>query len=208
MAASHAYDHSIIPVAQLTARSICSELLRQRVAWKTSKTRKVADHSIPRIHPIHWGDFAEIPLLPIMVPHAHAVAVLECQFLDHLVCFPVLQHDLSCDRQSLLFILHTARHPVEDHHHTVNCIIDAFDDQRALGLIAALAIVRPDWASILGRFATAERDAAVTRATVEKAGAIDGVTALREATVDGFGPEVHAALIGELRRIAWGKTAD
>ena len=74
--------------------------------------------------------------------------------------------------------------------------------------IAALAVVRPDWAGILGRFATAERDAAVTRATVEKAGAIDGVTARREATVDGFGPEMHAAVIGELRRIAWANTAD
>jgi hypothetical protein len=78
----------------------------------------------------------------------------------------------------------------------------------ALGLIAALAVVRPDWAATLGHFATAERDAAVTRATVEKAGAIDGVTARREATVDGFGPEVHAALVEDLRRIAWGKTAD
>jgi hypothetical protein len=78
----------------------------------------------------------------------------------------------------------------------------------ALGLVAALAVLRPDWAPTLGRFLTAERDAAVTRATVEKAGAIDGVTARREATVDGFGPEVHAALIEDLRRIAWGKTAD
>lgn len=78
----------------------------------------------------------------------------------------------------------------------------------ALGIVAALAVLRPDWAPTLGRFVTAERDAAVTRATVEKAGAIDGVTARREATVDGFGPEVHAALIEDLRRIAWGKTAD
>lgn len=78
----------------------------------------------------------------------------------------------------------------------------------ALGLVAALAVLRPDWAPTLGRFVTAERDAAVTRATVEKAGAIDGVTARREATVDGFGPEVHAALIEDLRLIAWGKTAD
>jgi hypothetical protein len=78
----------------------------------------------------------------------------------------------------------------------------------ALGLVVALAVLRPDWAPTLGRFVTAERDAAVTRATVEKAGAIDGVTARREATVDGFGPEVHAALIEDLRRIAWGKTAD
>lgn len=78
----------------------------------------------------------------------------------------------------------------------------------AYGLIAAIALVRPDWAPILDGFLTAERDAAVTRATVEKAGAIDGVTARREATVDGFGAEVHAALVDDLRRIAWGKTAD
>ena len=30
----------IIPVAQLPTRPICSDLLRQRVAWKTSKARK------------------------------------------------------------------------------------------------------------------------------------------------------------------------
>ncbi len=78
----------------------------------------------------------------------------------------------------------------------------------AYGLIAALAVVRPDWAPTLGRFLTAERDAAVTRATVENAGAIDGVTALREATVDGFGAEVHAAVVDDLRRIAWSKSAD
>ncbi len=78
----------------------------------------------------------------------------------------------------------------------------------AYGLMAALALVRSDWAPVLERFLTAERDAAVTRATVDKAGAIDGVTAKREATVDGFGPDVHAALVDGLRRIAWGKTAD
>ena len=78
----------------------------------------------------------------------------------------------------------------------------------ASGLIAALAVVRPDWAPTLDRFLTAERDADVTRATVEQAGAVDGVTARREATVDGFGPEVHAAVVDDLRRIAWGKSAD
>lgn len=78
----------------------------------------------------------------------------------------------------------------------------------AYGLIAALAVARPDWAPTLGRFLTAERDAQVTRATVEQAGAIDGVTARREATVDGFGPEVHGAVVDDLRRIAWGKLTD
>lgn len=77
----------------------------------------------------------------------------------------------------------------------------------AYGLMAALAMVRPDWSPIIARFLTAERDLTVTRAIVDVAGAVDGVTARREATVDGFGPEVHGALIDDLRRIAWGEGA-
>jgi len=87
-------------------------------------------------------------------------------------------------------------------------IVAGVSNWGACGLIAALAVLRPDWAPTLGRFLTAEREAEVTRATVERAGAIDGVTARREATVDGFGPEVHAAVVDDLRRIAWGKSAD
>ncbi len=78
----------------------------------------------------------------------------------------------------------------------------------AYGLMAALAVARPDWAAKIATFLTAERDLAVTRATVDKAGAVDGVTAQREATVDGFGPEIHGPLIDELGRIARGWAAD
>lgn len=78
----------------------------------------------------------------------------------------------------------------------------------AYGLMAALAVVRPDWSPTIARFLTAERDLAVTRAVVDKAGAVDGVTARREATVDGFGPEIHGPLIDELGRIARGQAAD
>ena len=78
----------------------------------------------------------------------------------------------------------------------------------AYGLMAALAVLRPDWAPAIGPFLTAERDLAVTRATVEKAGAVDGVTARREATVDGFGPEIHGPLVDELGRIARGEAED
>ncbi|HYI05305.1 MAG TPA: glutamate cyclase domain-containing protein [Reyranella sp.] len=74
----------------------------------------------------------------------------------------------------------------------------------AYGLMAALAVARPDWAARIATFLTAERDLTVTRATVDKAGAVDGVTAQREATVDGFGPEIHGPLIDELGRIARG----
>jgi D-glutamate cyclase len=78
----------------------------------------------------------------------------------------------------------------------------------AYGLMAALAVARPDWAATIAKFLTAERDLAVTRATVDKAGAVDGVTARREATVDGFGPEIHGPLVDELGRIARGEAGD
>jgi hypothetical protein len=78
----------------------------------------------------------------------------------------------------------------------------------AYGLMAALAVLRPEWQPAIAKFLTAERDFAVTCAVVEEAGAVDGVTARREATVDGFGPEIHGPLIDRLARIAWGEVAD
>jgi hypothetical protein len=78
----------------------------------------------------------------------------------------------------------------------------------AYGLMAALAVVHDAWSPSLARFLTAERDLAVTRAIVEKSGAVDGVTARNEPTVDGFPAEIHGAVIDELRRIAWGVAAD
>jgi hypothetical protein len=87
-------------------------------------------------------------------------------------------------------------------------IVAGVSNWGAYGLMAALALQRPDWAPTLGRFLTARRDAAVTRATVDEAGAVDGVTARREPTVDGFAAAVHADVIDGLRRIAWSKLAD
>ena len=77
----------------------------------------------------------------------------------------------------------------------------------AYGLMAALAVLRPDWRPTIAKFLTAERDLSVTLATVREAGAVDGVTALREATVDGFGPEIHGPLVDRPGRIAWGDGA-
>jgi hypothetical protein len=78
----------------------------------------------------------------------------------------------------------------------------------AYGLMAALAVVHKGWSPVLARFLTAERDLAITKAIVEKAGAVDGVTARNEPTVDGFPAAVHAEVIEGLRRIAWGAAAD
>jgi hypothetical protein len=78
----------------------------------------------------------------------------------------------------------------------------------AYGLLAVLAVQQPAWSGTLRKFLTAERDLAVTRAIVDRAGAVDGVTARREPTVDGFAAEIHGALIDSLVRIAWGETQD
>lgn len=78
----------------------------------------------------------------------------------------------------------------------------------AYGLMAALVVLQSEWSATLARFLTADLDLAVTRTVVDKAGAVDGVTARCEPTVDGFGPEVHGGLIDELRRIAWGGGGD
>jgi hypothetical protein len=78
----------------------------------------------------------------------------------------------------------------------------------AYGLMAALAVLHDAWSPTVARFLTAERDLALTRAIVDKAGAVDGVTARNEPTVDGFSADVHAGVIQELRRIAWGQAAD
>lgn len=76
----------------------------------------------------------------------------------------------------------------------------------AYGLMAALAVLRPDRAPTIAKFLTAERDFFVTDSIVKEAGAVDGVTALRAATVDGFGPEIHGPLVDQLGRIAWGES--
>jgi hypothetical protein len=101
------------------------------------------------------------------------------------------------------------------HGETIACatpadhlIVAGVSNWGAYGLMAALAVLRADWSGTIAKFLTAERDLAVTRAIVAKAGAVDGVTARNEPTVDGFGPEIHGALIDELRRIAWGQAAD
>src|SRR5215475_3212005 len=82
-------------------------------------------------------------------------------------------------------------------------VIAGVSNWGAYGLMAALALARPEWSTTIARFLTAELDLYVTRTIVAEAGAVDGVTARREATVDGFGPEVHGAVIDGLRRIAW-----
>jgi len=78
----------------------------------------------------------------------------------------------------------------------------------AYGLMASLAVLRPDWAPVVRDYLTAALDRSVTQTMVNEAGAIDGVTGRHEATVDGLAAEVHAKLIEDLRRIACAQGAD
>jgi hypothetical protein len=87
-------------------------------------------------------------------------------------------------------------------------IVAGVSNWGAYGLMAALAVLHAPWSPVLARFLTAERDLALTKTVVEKAGAVDGVTARNEPTVDGFPAAVHAEVIDRLRRIAWGPAAD
>ncbi|MFO1083630.1 MAG: DUF4392 domain-containing protein [Reyranellaceae bacterium] len=87
-------------------------------------------------------------------------------------------------------------------------IVAGVSNWGAYGLMAALAVQRADWGGIIRKFLTAERDLAVTRAIVEKAGAVDGVTARREPTVDGFAADIHGSLIESLARVAWAEAPD
>jgi hypothetical protein len=83
-------------------------------------------------------------------------------------------------------------------------IVAGVSNWGAYGLMASLAVLRPEWRAAIASFLSPARDLAVTRAIVQGAGAVDGVTARPEATVDGLGPEVHGAVIAELARIAVG----
>ncbi|MBM3644751.1 MAG: DUF4392 domain-containing protein [Alphaproteobacteria bacterium] len=76
----------------------------------------------------------------------------------------------------------------------------------AYGLIAAMAVLRPDWRAALLSFLDPEREFRLVRRLVTDAGAIDGVTARREPTVDGLPADEHAALLRQLYRIAGGET--
>ena len=87
-------------------------------------------------------------------------------------------------------------------------IVAGVSNWGAYGLMAALAVLQAPWSPGIGRFLTAQRDSALTRAIVAKAGAVDGVTARNEPTVDGFAADVHADVIAKLRRIAWPEAAD
>ena len=72
----------------------------------------------------------------------------------------------------------------------------------AYGLLAALAVLRPDLAEPLTRTLNAERDLAILERMVRDGPAGDPVAGVRAASVDGFAHPRHARVIAAVRRAA------
>jgi D-glutamate cyclase len=68
-------------------------------------------------------------------------------------------------------------------------------------LIAALAVLRPDWREILIDCLDPERDAAILHACVNDGPAVDGVTRQRTLTVDSLPTEVHREKLQAIRAV-------
>ncbi len=78
----------------------------------------------------------------------------------------------------------------------------------AYALLAALAVLRPDWRSGLLQALDPVTDQAVLEALVTHGPAVDGVTLRRELTIDGVGMAVHHGKLEAIRAIATGADFD
>jgi hypothetical protein len=71
----------------------------------------------------------------------------------------------------------------------------------AYAMLAALAMLRPDWAGAMWAGLDPGLDRAVIRAMVRDGPAVDGVTLRREATIDGLEMFVHADVMEGVSRL-------
>jgi hypothetical protein len=74
----------------------------------------------------------------------------------------------------------------------------------AYALLAALALLRPDWSAAMRSGLVPELDQAVVEAMVRDGPAVDGVSLLREATIDGLEMSVHHAVLQAIRALMAG----
>jgi hypothetical protein len=69
----------------------------------------------------------------------------------------------------------------------------------AYAMLAALAVLRPDWSAAVLSGLDPVLDRAVVEAMVRDGPAVDGVSLLRAATIDGLGMDVHRAMMEAVR---------
>ena len=81
-------------------------------------------------------------------------------------------------------------------------IVAGVSNWGAWGLLAALAVLRPDWRAALLAALDPALDAAIMQATVYDGPAVDGVTTLQAMTVDGLPVARHHAKLAAIRAAA------
>jgi hypothetical protein len=74
----------------------------------------------------------------------------------------------------------------------------------AYAMLAALAVLRPDWSAAMLAGLAPVLDRAVVEAMVRDGPAVDGVSLLRAATIDGLGMDVHRAMMDAVREVVGG----
>jgi hypothetical protein len=74
----------------------------------------------------------------------------------------------------------------------------------AYALLAALALLRPEWSAAMRSGLVPELDQAVVETMVRDGPAVDGVSLLREATIDGLEMSVHHAALQAIRALMAG----
>jgi D-glutamate cyclase len=71
----------------------------------------------------------------------------------------------------------------------------------AYAVLAALAMLRPEWSAAMRTGLTPALDQAVVEAMVRDGPAVDGVSLRREATIDGLDMSMHHAVLGAVRDV-------
>jgi hypothetical protein len=69
----------------------------------------------------------------------------------------------------------------------------------AYAMLAALMLLRPDWAAAMRLGLDPALDSAVIRTMVRDGPAVDGITLRRDVTIDGLGMDVHQGVLAALR---------
>ena len=80
-------------------------------------------------------------------------------------------------------------------------IVAGVSNWGAWGLLAALALLRPDWGCRLAAVLDPVLDAAILRRVVFEGPAVDGVSAAQALTVDGLSMAAHHAKLDEIRAL-------
>jgi len=101
--------------------------------------------------------------------------------------------------------------PVDQHvplGHQIGCVVPAdclvacgVSHWGAYAMLAALALMRPDWSAPMLQGLNPALDRAVIEAMVRNGPAVDGITLRREPTIDGLGMHVHQEVMDAIMRL-------